>query len=261
MARPTLTLDPPVDPSRLCEGDRGRLTRELFEVHDKIFAGVDRSQFAAYVVEPRGATTRIQVMRDPSGAPAGYMALHSYVRPVAGRTTLVMRGEVGVLPAWRGQTAHARFLLTQTARQCLRHWWRPKLVLACPIHPGSYWGVTRRVGRSWPRPGQPTPPKIARMFTELAAAFGLIPPNGADPLVRRVGWITRESDADREYWANHPAPLVQYYRALNPNYGAGNGLLMLVPLTLGVVLHGAWGELCRRIGRRLRPRRRPLNAR
>jgi len=47
--------------------------------------------------------------------------------------------------------------------------------------------------------------------------------------VRRVGWITRDTEVERNYWLNCQKPASQFFVRTNPGYVEGNGLLTLVP--------------------------------
>ena len=58
-----------VDPATLAPDARAAFVDALFACHERIFAGVDRAQFAAYVVDSPAAWTRIFVLRDPDGVP------------------------------------------------------------------------------------------------------------------------------------------------------------------------------------------------
>ncbi len=250
-----LRRDPPVDPASLSPAEREGFTDELHRVHEQIFDGVEREAFRRYVVEPSDADTRIQVFRDPEGAAAGYVAIHGFRRTVLGTKTLVVRSEVGVVRRWRGSAPQAAFVLSQCLRLWLCNLGLPKVVLGCPVHPSSFWGVTRRAARSWPRPGSPTPPKVRAAMVTLADQFELPRVAGADPLVRRVGWVTRDSEADRAYWEQHRAPEVRFFRAHNPGYTRGEGLTMMVPLTLSLLVGGGLHQLRDRIAAVLRRRR------
>lgn len=228
-----------LDPDRMSREARDRLTEELYAVQREIFDGVGKASFRRYVIEPSGAETRIQVFRDARGAAVGYMAMHTFERSDADGPLVVVRGEVGVLRRYRGHGPQVRFSLTQCLRLWLRYVGKRKYVFACPIHPGSYWGVTKRCPEAWPRPDGPTPPRMQRLMTELAGSFGL-PQVGRDPLVRRVGWITRDGADDRAHWEQHAAEEVRYYRSRNLGYVKGDGLLLIVPLTLEMIATVTW---------------------
>lgn len=233
---PRLVRDSALNPATLDTRQRARLTAELYAVHRKIFDGVDAESFRRYVVEPEGAQTRIQIFRDTRGGAVGYIAIHAFVRTVDDVESLVVRSEVGVLRQYRGSAPQARFVLQQCLRLWCAHIGKPKYVFACPVHPASYFGVTRRASTSWPRAATPTPARVAQTMEQLADDFGLARVKGRSALVRRVGWITREHPNDRAYWAQHPAADVQFFRAENPGYPRGEGLLMLVPLSLQLLV-------------------------
>ncbi|MCA9685941.1 MAG: hypothetical protein KC457_27460, partial [Myxococcales bacterium] len=172
-----------------------------------------------------------------------------YLRPVDGRSALIIRGEIGLERRYRGRRAFARFTISQSLRLWFRNLHRRKFGFACPVHPSSYWGVTRRVETSWPRPGVETPPAVEQAMLALADDFGL-ERVGEDPLVRRVGWCTRDRHGDQQYWAGHGAAEVRYFRARNPGYHRGEGLLTLWPLSLAILLRTAVGLVGERMGAR-----------
>ncbi len=255
--RARLRRDPVIDPARSSPAERAHLVDELYAVHCEIFDGVDRDAFVRTVIDSDGAMTRIQLFREPSGAVAGYVAIHGYLRELEGRQTLVVRSEVGVRREWRGSTPHAPFVIGQTLRLCVRYPLHRKMVFACPVHPSSFYGLTRRAVRSWPRPSEPTPSRIRATMLELADSFGMRVVPGRDPEIRRVGWVTRDADVDRDFWARHPADEVRLFRSRNPGYSRGEGLLMLVPMSLSLVLMATGRYLFGRARRALRGSSRP----
>ena len=92
---------------------------------------------------------------------------------------------------------------------------------------------SRYFSEYYPRADTPIPGRIKTFILELAKIFHLEPVDKQDPLVRQVGWITKESAEDRGFWRNHTHPTVNFYVETNPGYVNGNGLLTLVPLTFG----------------------------
>lgn len=240
---PTLVRGPVIDPAVLDPLAMTALADELYEVHTQIFDGVDADALRRYVLESRGADTRLQLFYDTQGIAVGYVAVHGFQHEVDGRTTLIARCEVGLARRFRGASPFVRFVLKQAVRLWLQNIGRPKLVFACPVHPSSFWGLTRRSPCSWPRPGVETPPVITETMHSLADRFGLEQTDAARPGVREVGWITRMTDADREHWATHTASEVQFYRSQNPHYEQGQGLLLLLPLDLRQIVIGGGRHL------------------
>src|SRR6185312_9444529 len=65
---------------------------------------------------------------------------------------------------------------------------------------------------------------------QLAESFHLEVVDRARPLVRIVGWRTRDSDVEQAYWLQCDKPAARFFLDQNPDYGEGHGLLTLVPL-------------------------------
>ena len=246
--RDVVRAGPILDPDRLDRAERDRLTEELYVVQRQIFDGVSQASFRRYVIEPAGAETRLVVFRTATGEAVGYMALHTWQRRDAKGPLVVVRGEAGVLRQYRGHAPQVKFSLTQLLRLWIKYLGKRKYVFACPIHPGSYWGVVKRCPNAWPRPEEPTPPPMQALMTDLAQAFAL-PRVARDPLVRKVGWITRDTDQDQAHWNSHQAEEVKYYRSRNPGYTKGHGLLLIVPLTMQMIATVTWRIARARFGR------------
>lgn len=239
--------DRPLDPAALTADERAALTDELYAVQVQIFDGVDRDTFRGYVVDSPAERTRIQVFRDERGRAVGYAAAHVFTVEVAGAPTAVLRSEVGLLPAWRGRSAACGLLLREVARLLVIRPLQRRCLVACPVHPASYYAISRASAQVWPRPGAETPAPIRRLFAALDGALGLSRPDGAGEHARSVGWITRQSASEAAYWAQHGSPLVQFYVAQNPGYARGDGLRIALPLGAAAVADGLRVILRRRL--------------
>jgi hypothetical protein len=101
------------------------------------------------------------------------------------------------------------------------------------VHPSSYSLFAKYFGEVWPRAEQETPPELLSFMDELATEFGLERVHPDNPLVRDVGWRTRESEMEREYWLHCDKPSARYFVEANPGYSEGHGLVTVVPLTVG----------------------------
>ena len=67
------------------------LEDELYDLHSRIFRGVDRASFIAYVIDSKGQHTWIQLYRGERGELGGYLAVHIYEREVDGVMTAIVR--------------------------------------------------------------------------------------------------------------------------------------------------------------------------
>lgn len=253
---PTRSLHEPsteiIDPRALSPTARHALTDELYAAHRMIFSGVDRRTFAAYVVDSPAERTRIQVFRH-QGSIVGYAAFHVFEREVQGRACLVLRAEVGLLPAYRRATRFGPFLLRQVLHALRERRGRPVWGLSCATNPATYRSLHRHCDRVWPCPERPTPPALHELMSELAECFEMAPVEGARAGVFHVGWRTRQSEDETRRWARCSHTASRFYLGRNPGYTEGHGMLILVPVTRGGMLRTGLRlvltQLRRRIGR------------
>ncbi|MCA9704607.1 MAG: hypothetical protein KDK70_02020 [Myxococcales bacterium] len=247
-----------IDPHALSEAARERLTDELFAAHERIFAGVDREAFSAYVVCSPARRTRIQVFRAGDQV-VGYAAFHVFECAVAGRRSRVLRAEVGLLPAYRRGTRFGWFITREALRAVLGSPGTPVWGLSCATNPATYRTIARHADMVWPHWERPTPPHVEHLMGELAAQFGLRPVEER-PGVYHVGWRTRQDEAEALGWQQSTHPAARLYVDRNPGYVDGHGLLLLVPVSgLGMVraclrlLHHALQRRRRRPSQALAP--------
>jgi hypothetical protein len=242
-----------VVPKSLSPEERGKLTDALYEVHRQIFDGVERESFARYVVESKAEHTWIHVHKNEAGEIVGYIALHIFEKTFGGVPTAVFRAEAGSLRAYRGGNASARLGLGMALRYMLKHPGRRVFYLGSLVHPSSYSLFAKWFGEVWPRREVAVPPELLAFMDELASEFGLEKVDPANPLVRRVGWRTRETEMEREYWLHCDKPAARFFVESNPGYVEGHGLVTVVPITVANVL-----DMIRSMGQR--KLRQPLEA-
>jgi CRP-like cAMP-binding protein len=225
-----------VTPKSLSPEAREQLIDALYAVHDQIFDGVERESFAKYVVLSKAEHTWIQLHKNAAGEIVGYFAFHIFERQLGGVPTAVFRAEAGMLQAYRGANANARFGLSVALRYMLKHPGRRTFYLGSLVHPSSYSLFAKYCGEVWPRREQQTPPELLGFMDELATEFGLERVDPANPLVRHVGWKTRETEAEREYWQHCDKESARFFLEANPGYGEGHGLVTVVPVSAAILL-------------------------
>lgn len=246
---PTLRCAPPLSPRDLSAAERDALTDELFAVQDAVFSGVSRAAFRRYVVDSPAERTRVQVFRDEHGAAVGYAAVHHFHLVVEGRQTVVMRAEVGLKPAWRGQTAAGGLFAREVLWAMVRNPRSQVCFVACPIHPASYLAMARSDDRVWPRPDAATPAGVQALLDALDAPLGLERSDCGGVHVRKVGWVTRQSAEEAAHWEGHDHELVRFYLEQNPGYVEGQGLRTAVVLSPAVFVQGLAGLVQRQLRR------------
>ncbi|MBN1206650.1 MAG: cyclic nucleotide-binding domain-containing protein [Myxococcaceae bacterium] len=224
-------------PKALSPEARHQLIDALYAVHEEIFDGVEREAFAKYVVESKAEHTWLQIHKNEAGSIVGYFALHIFEREFGGKPTAVFRAEAGSLRAYRGGSITMRFGLRRVLSYLLRNPRRTAWYLGSLVHPSSYMLLANHFGAVWPHREQATPPEVLSFMDSLASEFSLERVDPSNPLVRKVGWRTREAEAEREYWQHCDKPAARFFVEANPGYTQGHGLMTLVPLTADSVLH------------------------
>lgn len=260
-----------IDPSTLSAQETDALVSSLYAVHCEIFDGVSRDEFAQYVVLSSADQTRIQVSYGEDGGVAGYIAAHAFRRKLRGELVTINRAEAGLRRPYRGNSSPSSFMLSWLLK---KRWEFPgtQYYLGCLVHPSSYSGFARAAATLWPAPGVEVPEDLRALMLELAEEFHLPMVDPARPLVRQVGWITRDTEAERRYWQQCDLAAPRFYIEQNPTYGQGHGLLTLVPLDAASLTRSTvnWGAarlkktLQRTVGALersvLKPRLDPLSA-
>ncbi|MCB9797074.1 MAG: cyclic nucleotide-binding domain-containing protein [Alphaproteobacteria bacterium] len=239
-----------VNPHEMSPQERERFADELYGVHCEVFDGVDRGAFGRYVVNSKAERTEIKVFRTPEGELAGYVATHAFDRVFGGEPCVVLRAEAGMRRAFRGSNVVGPFIVQQVLRTALLDS-RPAWYMGSLVHPSSFMALTRHAPEFWPHPERPLPDDVRDFMVALAEDFHLELVHPSRPLVREVGWVTRDTESEREYWASSPRPLVRFFVEQNPGYTQGHGLVTLIPLDGAQLAQGVWEWGTRTLMRRL----------
>lgn len=253
-----------LDPSTCTGQQRQTLIEEMYRVQATVFRGVSRDEFVQYVIDSSAQQSWIQLFRNSAGELVGYLAVHRFDIEDEGELCSVFRSEAGMLREYRGRTNVGMYLGRIILGHLLRRPLRKTYFLGCLIHPSSYHGMVRYASEIWPHPSQDMPQHIERLMSRLGEQFGLQEVDADYPLVRQVGWITQDSQAERLSWAQSDKPAVSFFLQQNPGYGRGHGLLTLIPQSLRLLMSSCFrafvGRLKRDARRALRPVRESLQS-
>ncbi len=215
------------------------LIDRLFLLNCRIFAGVEKAKFAQYISRKEARWNKVKIYRNLAGEAVGYCGIHLMDIPETENDYSVIRAETGILREYRGSGETLRFCLSEAFKLKLRHPSQPLFLFCTLVHPSSFHLLQRHFFRIFPRPDQETPPQTATMMQWLADYFDEKRIEGASPMVRDTGWITRDSEEEQAFWADCTQPDVRFFLEQNPAYGKGRGLVTLVPLTLPNLLVAA----------------------
>lgn len=233
---PTPAATEIVTPKAMTPADREALAAELYAVHCRIFAGVNREAFVRYVIASSAEHTWILLHKDAQGAIVGYFALHIFERQLRGEPVSIIRAQAGMLSAYRGGNLTAPFAIERLLRYMATHPGRRLLFLTTLVHPSSYAQLSRYADAVYPSPRAETPADVAGLMQDLAAEFHLTPVDEANPMICKVGWQTIDTAQDRARWQTSENEAVRYFVERNPGFVDGHGLLTVAPITLGTVL-------------------------
>ncbi|MBS1212559.1 MAG: hypothetical protein H6R26_1176 [Proteobacteria bacterium] len=221
-----------VDPSTLDGAQRQELSEMLYRIHAKIFSGLDEKGFDHYVVNSPAAATRIFLYRDKQKQLVGYLGVHRFEKNAAEQPVVIFRAEAGLLPGYRQRDANLSFWLLEAARFKVFNPRKSVYFLYAPVSPSFYAMVARHSYQIYPRHDAAIPSRILTLMTQFAQQFGLNQADEENPLIRQVGWITKATGSETQFWQSSPNPHVRFYIHTNPKFAEGNGLLTLIPITL-----------------------------
>lgn len=242
----TISLD------RLSASEIDALAERLFRVHSSIFRGIAQAEFIGHVLRPPALRSKIRLFESPEGEIAGYCAMHTYARPVRGRPALVLRGETGLLPDYRGRGASYGFGMAYAFKEKLRHPFTAVYYLGTLVHPSSYHLFYKYFPTVYPHPAKGFPARQRALAVELIESFPDAPVAPSDPLVRDVGWITVETPQERKLILESHRPDLRLFVARNPGYPSGHGLVVSAPISFGNIVAAIYSRLREVILARLR---------
>jgi CRP-like cAMP-binding protein len=228
-----------VVPKELGPERKSALSAALYDVHCQIFDGVDKGSFVKYVIDSTAERTWVLLHKGEEGQIVGYLAIHVFERQLRGKLAAVFRAEAGTLRAYRGRNSSVNFFLRKLIEHLVQHPGRPVYYLGSLVHPSSYSLFTKYAEEVWPNATTPVPADIGQFMSQLADDFGIPVVDPKHPLVRQVGWITRETDVERRYWRHCDRPAARFFISENPGYVDGHGLVTVVPIRLAPLLRVA----------------------
>ncbi len=219
-------------PSMLADAARQKLSESLYDVHKRIFKGLDESEFDHYVVNSPANTTKIFIYRNKPGKEIiGYFAVHRFERFINDKLLVIFRAEAGLVPEYRHKNADISFWFKEAIKFKIFHPSKEVYYLVSPINPSVYARLAKYIYKVYPKYNSVIPSEVEKLMMRLADEFGLEMVDENNPLIRKVGWITQATDEEKAFWQSSKNPHLRFYINSNPDFNKGNGLLTFVPLT------------------------------
>jgi len=221
-----------IDPALLRGEQERRFIKAMYQVHVEIFSGINEETFADQIVRSPAKRTRIKVFKNDTGHPVGYCAVHRFEKILRGLHYTVFRAEAGLFQEYRRRSSVFLFGWTVAFKYKLLHPLQRMYYLGMLVHPSIYRLMSNYFSEIHPSHKCETPERIQDFMGDLADCFGVKAVEGSERLIREVGWVTRDSKEEVEYWRCSDQPDIQFFLRRNPGYRDGHGLVTLVPLTL-----------------------------
>lgn len=235
-----------VKPTQLSGPERDALSRQLYDVHQKIFTGVSAEEFHCHVIEPPAEATSIQLYIAGNKSIVGYCAVHRYWRQFRGRNVIVLQAQAGLIPEYRGRGATYGFGIVRALIEKLSHPFTPIYYLGTLVHTSSYHLFCKYFSRVYPHPELETPTDIQEIVRELVETFPEPAVLPTDPFVRQDGWVTIETPQEKALNEQVDRADVRFFKERNPGYPRGHGLVVVVPMTWGNLTAALFSRLYER---------------
>lgn len=219
--------------AKLPETERAALSRQLYDVHRRIFSGLAPEEFRGRVVEAPLEGTIIQLYIAADGQIAGYCAVHRVRRRARGRSVIILQADAGLLPEFRGRSITYGFGMRRAVAEKIRHPLTPIYYFDFLLHASSYHLFFKYFPQMFPNPVREMPAGLRQVALELVDSFSYPAVTEADPFVRDVGWATIESPQEQALNSRKDRPDVAFFKTRNPGYPEGHGLAVIIPVTVG----------------------------
>ncbi|MBC2706172.1 MAG: hypothetical protein HF977_00335 [ANME-2 cluster archaeon] len=218
-------------PFKLSFEARQNLSKSLYDVHKCIFEGLNEKEFDHYVVNSPSKVSKILIYRNKKKEIIGYFAVHAFEKIINDKQLIIFRAEAGLLPEYRHQNADICFWLKEAIKFKILHPRKEIYFLASPVNPSVYAVFAQYIHKLYPKYNTIIPLEIEDLMMNLADEFGLEIIDKKNPLIRKIGWITKATEAEKKFWQKSKNPHLKYYIESNPDFSEGHGFLILVPLS------------------------------
>lgn len=216
---PRIARSEVVAPKQLSAEALEQLIDSMHAVHCQVFTSMEREAFARFIVKPRADHTWVLLHRNEEGVLVGYFALHVFERELDGQPAAVFRVQAGTLRAYRGGNANIFFALQRGLAYRLANPGKRLYYLGAILHPSAYSVLAKHFPVVHPSPGTETSPEMMAFIERLATEIGLERVDPSRPLIRKLAFWTRESEAERSYWRRCDKPAARFFVEQNPGYG------------------------------------------
>jgi hypothetical protein len=209
-----------------------RAMSQIAPVHDACWPEADIEKLYASRLDPPSVDNRLLLARDRDGAVVGFG--HAIIQDVeiADTSVRLMRFQTAVLPEWRTTAAGLERLvfgpfIVSAVRGLLQG--RFPVVFLYLATPTSYRTTLRVSPRLIPSPGVTPDPALLKLRDALIAHLQLGRVPGREHACYGPRCVI--SAEERAFWNRHTAPEVRFFLQHCPNFGDGEYLPAVIPVT------------------------------
>jgi hypothetical protein len=209
-----------------------RAMSQIAPVHDACWPEADIEKLYASRLDVPSVENRLLLAREGDGAVVGFGHAITQDVDVAGTPVRLMRFQTAVLPGWRTTAAGLERLaigpfVASSVRGLLRG--RLPLVFLYLATPSAYRTTYRVSPRLVPSPGVESDPFLLKVRDALIDHLHLERVPGREHAC--YGPRAVIAAEERAYWNRHTAPEVRFFLRHCPNFGDGEYLPAVIPVT------------------------------
>lgn len=236
---PTLTRAELLTMCRLTPVERRRFEDEIYQLLNQIYVSTDEAYIRATHFGQDTEHFWTQLYRGEGGALAAFSQIKILEQRVHGKEIAIIRGQAGILREYRGGRQVPAFGIERVMRYALTHPGTPLYFCGVIMSPASYAQLWEYADQIWPNPDAEIGEEMKAQMQEVVSLLGIELVSQRGVFLNKRPFAVRETGADHRRWERSEHRGALYYRAMNPDYASGYGLLVLIPVSLGGVLRSA----------------------
>lgn len=208
------------------------LQQQIQSVLAQCFAGQSITHYFAYeFLSAHSQQRRLQCFWHQQQL-VGFCLITWQRRKIAGRNVHTLGACAAFLPEFRHGNRTLQFSLNQAIKFKLRHPFTPLYYADIMLSPAMYRAMAKAIPLLYPKPTLATPPTVIQLLRHLN------PNHSQDPHLTQSELRGEFSASQMHEFRTSDKADIQYYLARNPNFAAGSGLWVVIPV--GLAQFTAW---------------------
>lgn len=216
-------------PKEMSNAECFKLAKRVYdEAHCNIFDGTTFQEFYSTVFLPNTEFSKIMILTY-GGQITGYVSFHVYKVPLVEKDIYVVMTEMGTNKCVKHPF---EFLSKEILKYTLQNLDKEVYLIDTAITPYIYQKCCNKFNEIYPRFGTKIPDKVFTILDQVSKHFHWQLNNNHGALVRSLQWKIKADYEIQHYQRCVEDNDINFYKKLVPNYQAGEGLVIAVPLSL-----------------------------